>query len=974
MIDSDHASTLLENIDLSKYPPSCLERSHCQPLTVEDYSQNGDTQGIFLEAAGWVKIPQSGDASTRYAPPLAGFVARSLRSCLTDSNSARKMASPQGLRSSIESSNLLDSPSGYVPSSMPPVSPRAMTVAMSRRILSTASPHLDAARQSISEWIKSVGAIQSGEESDMVDIGPSSGRSHTHRGEILISADRQTGSVSFLMTGDAMGIDGPYSQHTKIYEPSKRKLPVAVIFHRGSAVRSNAARSEPKALEKSLFSAIRPAIAEELLLMSESAFNSSMGADSLSLVRATAPPSLYMSLESLATTTTRHRALLGTRPTPSEISLARTALISELSEFDNQYKFLPQPTSTLRKSAELTHPLDILLPAAADFPWIFPSYTSSKVQKGGTLHLHSPSGNLFRGLFSALESSPDFVFHTDSSEGYSEKFRQPTEIAIDSISRELDAPESMAARAALQRARTEILAFADGGTVGFLELIRGAGVVLGDGKAMAPVEAMRVLLGPTPGESPASDKTLLEISDKIDSISSRLNGTDPSAGIGSIRDFCSRVSKKSAIAIELFGAPAVEQVLEAKRALYHAELATTPGKEARCGNEMAALQKAVSDCLCSSFFGEKTGPSSPNRHLVDRLVAAAANSEFVYFAVQAGAEGLLKIGKASDVRARTSDLSKAGHDILALAYIAVPSLPVGDWSLASVPAAAALLGGPSAGKKATLAINRLVGFFGSVESGSSADFFVNAVQTALEGKIADPSGSWQNKTVASLTEMEVVSLLTESKKMRPSTAQAVYGLLSAVHSASDDARGFVEAQKQIREASATVLSHLTSESVWTRVPADGPRRIKDTFYVVDETAQTPVLDEAWPYRIQSGALAFEATLHKKYHRARVHGEWFHLLPAAESVVASAEKMLSTPAVRCCADPSQGSLLPLISNLQSSGVHVCTSMEMLPVYREGYKEAVERVAAEEFTARLTQGKDAKRARTISLPTRNHREIV
>ncbi len=951
MGESEQGTTLLDNFDLFKYPAKCPERSYLRPLEVTR-GDGSSSMGIFLEAAGWVRLSETVD-KIRYAPPLAGYVARTLRSCVVDGNSAAQVKTPRITRASLESSRILDCPDGLIPDHTPTVNPQFLVRAMAKKILASQDPAMEAAKQAVSEWVSSFEDMGLGSDtSDMAEIGAAPGRSHTQLGELLVSIDRQTGSLSFLMTGSEMGGEGPYSQQTKIYDPKKRKAPLAVIFHRTSAVRNNDYQPDPKVLEKSLFSALRPALALHILKMSDEVFDSSFGEASIKKVWETTPDSRVAdSIGSLATAASKLRKQLGPDPQDSVLRKAAGELVTASgSAVRRQISQVMRGNRESPSKKQLTHPLDILWLEAATKPWLFQAYASAQVSKAGTLHLHGLSGDLFESVFSSIESSPDFVLHTSESEVYDKTYRQPMNDAIRAISSELDSPTAKEGRRALQRAREEIIAAGEAGTVGFLELVRGRGVCMSDGRKLPPVEAMRTMLGPSDAEL-HDDLILRRISEKIDGISAALSDPKQAAGVGSIRDFCSKVKKKVSVAKDLFGEEAVENLLKARASLLKAEKTAPRGGCDVSGAEKSALQKAVSECLCACFFGENSDPKPEHKQMVDALVSSAANSEFVYFAAQAGAEGLLKIGKAVDVSKRMKDLSKDGHDVLPLAYITVPGLPVGDWSMDSVAAAAEQLGGEKARKRATLVVNQLTGLLGRVESSGAADFFVNAVRSAIAARQHDAPEQWDKKTPETLSEEEVVSLLTQSGKMRATTARAVHNLISAVYAAPEGAHGVLAVQQGIREASAKVLSMLAAESVWERIPAGGSEKICKDFYSINEATGMPSCKEAWVHRIQSGALAAEAMLHRKYRQARGHGEWFYLLPAAESLVADAESMFSSPAVRSQTRPHEKGLLPLISDLHRSGTQVCAAVEVLPVHRDAYEEEVAKTVGAERASRV-----------------------
>lgn len=942
--------SLAENLDLRARPADCADRSYTSPLEVPPDIPNGDVLCAFLEAAGWVHVGGEKDGPRKLAPPAAGYVAGALRSCVDDALAAGRMIDSAGYRSAKEPLRILDAPGGRVPPGVAIPSPQALTVAMARKILASNEPDLDGAREEISRWVSSVRKMLPEDNAAMNAIGAGSGRAYTHRGEILVSIDRQTGSLSFLPTGDAMGAEGPYSQKTRVYDPGKRKAPLAVVFHRGSAVRANAARANPKALEKSLYATLRVAIARELVEMTEDEFSGAFGAASMKKLSGGAENAVLDAMAALGAAAGGARKNRLTDGTTVEEAAAR--VVSEMAAFGEDVSGPSRRRPGGGGEREITNPLDMLLQAAGEHPWLFPSYASREVHRKGAVHLHGLSGGMLREIFRAMQESDDFVLHPMGDEDYDDTYRVPFDRSIEALARELDSGRAGDSREALQRARIKMHDSRERGSVGFLELVKGRGVVLGDGKPLGPVQAMGALLGPAKDALGGDDRTLGEISTKIDALATRLMDGGEETGIGSIRDFTSRVLRKPEVSRELFGEHGVDGLRAARAALIRAERGAAEGKEAKCGAEKAALQAAVSDCLCFYFFGTHTPQPEPRRQLVDRLVVGAANCEFVYFAAQAGAEGLLKIGKAVDVDSRMGELSKEGHDVLPLAYIAIPGIPVGDWAISSVAAAAGMVGGDEGAKKATTTVNRLIGLYGNPETGGAAEFFVNAVKSTLSLKAARDGGSWGGKNVAELTEMEVEALLTESKLIRATTARSVHAIIRAVHEPAEGAGGAVEKQKRIREASALTLSLLAAESAWTRIPAGGEDRIRTGFYEVDEATQMPRRDEAWEHRVQTGALVAERTLHRKYQAARVHGEWFHLLAATESIVRDAEGTFSAKAERCCG----GSVSEVVSDLQASGMQVCTRTELLPADRGGrwYENEVERVLGDEREARLRRG--------------------
>lgn len=948
MSSSKRNRTLLDNLDIRSNPVSCPERSYTGALEVESDGQSAEVLITFLETSGWVSLGEGEDGIRKFAPPLAGYVAHSLRSCVVDANAAHRLVDSVGYRSVKEPLRILDAPGGKVPKGVAVPSPQSITSALARKILGSQDPEMEEVKEEITSWISSVQKMLPEESSSMSLIDQNSSRSQTHRGEILISIDRQTGSLSFVPTGDSMGSEGPYSQRTKVYDPSKRKAPLAVVFNRGLAVRANAIRANPKALEKNLFMTMRAVVAEEIATMTEEDFASSFGPESIKNLSRSATPSVVTAMRALSL------ASLEARRAKGDSSDVGRRILTAMAAFGEQSVTPSRRAPEKQGVSEITNPLDLLLTTSGEHPWLFPAYSSKEVHKKGVIHLHGISGRMLRGIFKGIGASPDFVIHPSSGEDYNETYRVPFERSIASLAQELDSEEASRSRKALQQARVSIQSSREIGNVGFLELVRGRGVVLDDGKLLGPVQAMGVILGPAKAELGGDDRTLSKISAKIDTLSTRLTDSESNDGIGSIRDFCSRVLKKPEISNELFGETLVNSLREARSSLIRAEKGALGGKETNLGSEKAALQSSVSDCLCFYFFGSSRPESGSRRQLVDRLVAGAANCEFVYFAAQAGAEGLLKIGKAVDVESRMRDLSKEGHEVLPIAYVAVPGIPVGDWTLASAVSAAGMQGGADASKRATTAINRLTGLFGSTDPGGAAEFFLNAVKSTLAAKARKVGGEWAGKKPEDLTEEEVEHLLTESDLMRPSTARSAHSIIRAIHEPAEAVGGVLSKQKRIREASASTLSLLAAESTWTRIPDGGEKKIRDGFYSVDESTQMPTKDEAWVHRVQTGAMVAESTLHQKYKMARVYGEWFHLLPATESIVKDAERAFSARAVRCCAGGGEKAILSVISALQESGTPVCTRTEMLPPSRDGYEEAASRVFGEEYSARVDRG--------------------
>lgn len=944
--------SLADNLNLQAYPPNCEERSYTSPLEVSVGEQDGDTLGTFLTAAGFVEITEADDGKRTFVPPLAEYVAGAIWSVTDEAGSVGSSTWRKGRVAHREALRLLNSPSGKAPSGIAVPSPEAIIGGLARKVLESPNRDFEMVKDDISSWVVSEGRQREEKDEIMRDIGPSSDRANECRGEMLISVDRQTGSLSFLPTGDALGKDGPYSQKTKIYDPNKRKAELAVVYHRGSAVQANAARANPKVLEKSLFPMMRGALAEEIVSMPDEDFSSCFGHESLEKLAEVAEPRLVEGMRVLSAAAVSARE---TVEGGKSISEAARQLGGAMDAFNEE---LTNPSKTERKNLskpEITHPLDLLWEGAGRYPWIFPSYVSRDVHKKVVMHFHGISGRMFKGIFEAMKKSRDFVFHSSDDEGYNTTYRIPFEESIAEMAEELDSEGAREARKAMQRARTSIYAGMEHGNVGFLELIRGHGVVLGDGKPLQPVQAMSAMLGPAKNEIGGDDVTLGEISAKIDALSAKLAGGREEVGIGSIRDFCTRVLKKTEISNELFGEQAVSSLRAARTALIRAEKGVEEGKEARCGAEKAALQTSVCDCLCFYFFGTVNPKEAGKRQLVDRLVATAANTEFVYFAAQAGAEGILKIGKAVDVSSRMGDLSKDGHDILPLAYVAVPGIPVGDWALSSVPAAVEKRRGAEEAKKATTAINRLVGLYGGTAATGAAEFFVNAVNVAISLKTIDAGKADQEEVLAKLTEDEVEKLLIESGQMRPATARSVHAIIRAVSEPAENIGGPVAKQKMIREAAARTLSLLASELAWERIPSGGEREILEGFYRVEESTQMPICDEAWPHRIQTGALVAEKALHQKYQKARVYGEWFHLLAAADSIVKETEKTFSSKAVRCCEE----GIAAVVSDLQKSGAQVSTVPELLPPSRDGYENAVKKVFGEEYGDRIDKTNEMSR---------------
>jgi len=951
MLASSSKQSLSDNLNLQDYPPNCEERSYTAALEIPATEQYGEVLGTFLKAAGFVEIPEFNSKKRIFVPPLAEYVATSLKSAFDEAEAARITTQPKGRVAHREALRLLNSAEGKVPLGIAIPSPQAITGGLARKILESPNQDLDPVKDDISSWTRAGGQSRDKEEDFMSSIGPNSKRANESRGEMLISVDRQTGSLSFIPTGDAMGKEGPYSQKTKIYDPDRRKAELAVVYHRGLAVRANVARANPKALEKSLFSMMRDVIAEEVVAMTEEEFSSAFGDESLQKLAKVAEPRLAEAMRVLSREAREARKTVGIDE-GGEGAAGR--LVSAMDAFNKE---LLNPSQTERKNIsrpEITHPLDLLLPAAGEYPWLFPSYVSKEVHRKGVMHFHGLSGRMFRTIFDKMNKSRDFVVHSSDDEDYNNTYRIPFEATIEEISEELDAEAALAARKAAQRVRTSIYAGMERGNVGFLDLIRGHGVVLGDGKPLKPVQAMSAMLGPVRDTLGGDEETLGEISNKIDTLSAKLMDGQEEVGIGSIRDFCSRVLKKTEISNELFGEQAVKSLRAARAAIIRAEKGAEEGKDSKCGAEKVALQSSVCDCLCFYFFGTATPQEEGKRRLVDRLVAAAANTEFVYFASQVGAEGVLKIGKAVDVGSRMSELSKDGHDVLPLAYVAVPGIPVGDWALSSVTAAVGAMRGEEKAKKATTSINRLVGLYGGTPTIGAAEFFVNAVNVALSRKaVQGGSGEAVGRGgLGDLTEDQVEKLLTESNLMRPATARSAHAIIRAISESIESAGGPVDKQKKIREASTRTLSLLAAELAWERIPNGGELEALEGFYQVEEATQMPSCNEAWPYRIQTGALVAEAALHQKYQKSHVYGEWFYLLAATDSIVRETEKAFSSKAVRCCAE----GIGEVVSDLQKSGVRVSTSPELLPPSRDGYENAVKKVFAEEYGARVDKTKE------------------
>lgn len=959
--------SLADNLNLLAYPPHCEERSYTAALEVAVGEQYGEVLGTFLTAAGFVELPSKKAEKRTFVPPLAEYVSASLRSAFDETEAARITTHPKGGVAHREALRLLNSPSGEVPSEIAIPSPQAITGALARKILASPNRDFEAVKDDISSWAEREGQLRGKEEETMNAIGPNSKRANESRGELLISVDRQTGSLSLLPTGDVLGKEGPYSQKTKIYDPVKRKAELAVVYNRGLAVRANAARTPPKALEKSLFPIMRRVIAEEIVSMSNEDFSSAFGPESLKKLTKVAEPILTTGMKALSEAALVARKTVGAN---TGIPEAAMGLVVAMDSFN---KDLLSPSKSERKNSskpEITHPLDLLLTAAGKYPWIFPSYVSRDVHKKGAMHFHGISGRMFRGIFEEMKKSRDFVVHSSDNEDYNTTYRIPFEVAIGAMAEELDSPVAQEGRMAMQRARTSVYEGMEQGNVGFLELIQGHGVVLGDGKPLQPVQAMSAMLGPAKNEIGGDDTTLGKISSKIDALSKKLMDGQEELGIGSIRDFCNRILRKPEISNELFGEQAVRSLRASRAAIVRAEKGEDEEKEAKCGAEKAALQSCVCDCLCFYFFGTESPKETGKRAVVDRLVAAAANTEFVYFAAQVGAEGLIKIGKAVDVSGRMSDLSKDGHDVFSLAYVAVPGIPVGDWSLSSVPAAVGSLRGEVEARTATTAINRLVGLYGGSPTTGAAEFFVNAVNVALRKKTMDSGRVMETGTLAELSEDEVEKLLMESSRMRPATARSVHSIIRAVNEPSENVGGPVAKQKMIREASAMTLSLLAAELAWERIPSGGEMEIFEGFYRVEESTQMPACDEAWAHRIQTGALVAEAALHQKYQKARVHGEWFYLLAATDSIVKETEKAFSSKAVRCCEE----GIASVVSDLQKSGAQVSTVPELLPPSRDGYETAVKKVFGEEYGDRIDKTTEVSGSKKSNLGRRGAWKVV
>jgi hypothetical protein len=981
------SSSVEENLDLRRYPADSPERNFCPPLKLDLSSPSGQKLGVFLEAAGWVRDTKTSEESAYFIPPTASYIVRALKTCVSQ---ATDWAYVDGfLKNSSRSreiSRIFDSPEGRVPTDIPPTSPQDIVMAMAARILKNTSPNLAHHRADVLDWRETIFRTLSPMK-EMESLGASSQRFRTHRGETLVAIDRQTGTVSLLPTGDEMGGFGPFSQKTKIYDPAKRKMLLAVVMHRPSAIRQNSERSNPKALAKSLLRGLRQPLAEEILSMTDKDFESSMGKASLEKLRQALDPRKFAAMQALSESATAARSLVERGDQKDRSVLLKSAaerVVSDMDKFDSSTtaparpslsRSIPKTTSAI--GPVLTHPLDLLLDASADYPHLFQAYTTKNPQMGSAMHLHGLSPRLFRGIFSAMEHSPDFVMHPSHSADYDEIYRMPFEGSIDRIASELGSDSSRSAHRAHQFVRGEIMRMENEGSVGFLELVRGRGVVLLDGKPQPPTQAMRSMLGPECDALGVKEEILEEISEKIDVLSAALGGKAGDSGVGSIRDFCSQIEKKKEAAIALFGETRVKEVLAARAALRDAHKSREMSDRAgRIGMEKSTLQKAVSECLSVYFFGEGLAEEDPRKKLVNKLVHSAASTEFVYFAVQLGAEGILKIGKANDVSARMEALSREGHEVLPLAKIAIPSLPVGDWCLSSVPCAVRKVmedtyslaksgkspkrpvpskstkreaSIASAEKAAKTLVGKLKGLYRESEFDATADFFMAAVEDALEARGKTTAPENVQKTPESLTEEEMVDLMTESQLISAPVAREIHGLVKAVTSSRNGTRTMTEAQGEIRDASARVLSSIVAQVAWGDSSPSAVQRVAEGFYGVDESTQMPTCDKAWGHRVQSGSVRAEAILHAKYAEARVHGEWFHLLSAAPAVISDAEKIFGLPSTKFCDPACPHGIVPIVSAVQKSGVHVTESAEFLHQHRLGYNEAFREATLAEQSA-------------------------
>jgi hypothetical protein len=924
------ACTLLDNLDLDTYPPDHIARSYANALLVPKNHRDQEAMGVLLEAAGWVKDPLGGMGEDRYFPPLAGYVVRALRNCVFEATAVDKVKDPTRSVLSREAMQVLNSPKGDIPREMT-INPPAMVAAMAHRITRLAEDgegRFQAEAEAIGEWIKRVQDVRPDEENVAFSIGGGSGRSYGFPGEIFACIDRQTGSLSLLPTGDVMGKRGPYSQRTKIYNPDKRKAGLAVVCQKG--VRPDdvvsAGGGRYSATEWGILPLIRKAVAEEILLMEEEDFEAAFGEDSIRRTARTAGPETAATIQTIACAA---RAVRAEKRTGVDLGRAAEKLVSEIETADKKLDF-PLQEKSKNTGERRPHSLDALVPAAGVCPWLFPTYISADVRKSGAMHLHGYSGRILRAIFDSMAESDNFVLHSSGSGDYNAVYRKPFEESIADLGRELDGDEATKSRKAMQRVRIEIFDSRERGSVGFLDLVRGVGVTMADGRRMDHAEAMGAMLGPDKEELGASDEILESISTKIDDITAVLTGGGCGEGVGSFRDFCAKVVKKSAAAGALFGVEAVRTLTEARASLINEE------KAGGGGPERTALQAAVTDCLCHYFFGAAMPQPDSKRRLVERLVATAANTEFLYFAAQAGAEGLVKIGRAVDVDSRCVELSKDGHDTFALAHIAVPGLPVGDWALKSIEGAAKFLGKEAGRKKAVSFVNKLTGKFRKVESGGTADFFVKAVYSLVsEGGDYSAEKGTADAALRELSEDEVEKLLSKDGTMSSKGARAVHGIIQAVCGEVLEGEDSTGRQARIREASSAVLSILVVDAMRGKRDAKLEKKAKECFFSVDEVTQMPVHKDAWPYRIQTGTMVAEIYFHRKFHKARVYGEWFHLLPAIDSVVGIAESMYSVKAVKSCNPKSPSGIASLVSNLQISGAQLVSRTNILPADREGY---------------------------------------
>lgn len=789
----------------------------------------------------------------------------------------------------------------------------------------------------MSEWCETVMDPDSAPAMDLathlIDLGPQSPRLKDGggeiAGEILVVLDRQVGGISFLPTGGMMGGEGPYSQDTKVYEGRSRKAAFAVIYHRGSAVQTRPGTANTMALDKDVFPLLSDLFVEELLTMPDEDFHATR--EAVGTIRSKRSPwaDLRMAIDEIA---------VGRRKLEGAPAVQKTKAAARMAEetvalWKKERPELLDAVCTLPRVAH-----DGL---AGPFPFI------RRPRRRGALHIDGGGSRLVRRLFDRMADSPNFVLHPKQSAGmsggaddpqvlYDRRHRRPFEDGLARLGEWLDRPESDESRRARARVEGEILRNDRRGQLGFLDLLQGRGVCLPGEQNPSPAKAMRAMLGPEGVAPEVNDSTLGEISEKLDMLWDQIAEVAGSNGRegGSLISFaaiCHRAKGGEEEKIRrLFGEEAFDGLSSA-----YADWKSKKIDPLRGMPRLDDIQAHTTECLTNYIVGESGGQDRGRiREIMSGLVGEAARTDFIYFATQVGAEGLLKIGRAGDVMHRLrSQVSSEGAAVLPVAYAAVPSLTVGGWKISAVGAACPdkTAGGAR--------LEELRKFCGEPPDGETGRFFMDAITNRIRAKISEGDVFWVGKKAENASVQECTALLCGPGGLTKREAEKVHALLRVVSAKRDGEGGVVEGQKEVREATADLLSEIAGMGKW-----DGSD-IKKRFFAVDERTQTPLAAEAWSYRVRTGSAITEAMLHHKYSGARVEGEWFYLMAALPEVLDDYEKTFHVSSVVLC-DGGKNGLRGMISSIQASGIAVPIHGDFLCHQRPGYSEESRRMREEE----------------------------